>query len=143
MTRLAFGSRRCRGTAAGGGGAHAGWVHTSDQQAGDTDEQAIQIDDVDDGGRKHWDNNAGCCGFLFEATWQAIQARHAGTFVTNAYITTDPGITVDVLVDNLNVAGRSFSQAADNGNGTGTDGADNTAAFFTPDLLSLLANPIG
>src|SRR4051794_15247539 len=27
----------------GGGGAHAGWVHTDDQPPGDTDQQAIQI----------------------------------------------------------------------------------------------------
>ena len=189
----------------GGGGAHAGWVHTSDQPAGDTDDQAIQIHvtttgyagvlvhhiyglpaatfpdssfdfkasmlgpslgyprlviQFSDGGNaslrpltwqttwttvagSNWDNNTGGCGFLYETTWTAIQTCHPGTFITNAYITTDPGITVDFLIDNLNVDGKHFSQAADNGNGTGTDGADNTTAFFTPDLLSLLANPLG
>jgi hypothetical protein len=189
----------------GGGGAHAGWVHTDDQPAGDTDQQAIQIHDTttgyagvlvhhvygwptltfpdskfdfksnlvspsslgyprleilfSDGGDaslrpltwqqtwttvagNNWDNNHRGCGFLFGVTWQAIQACHPGTFITNAYITTDPGIEVDFLIDNLTVAGRNFSRAADNGNGTGTDGADNTTATFTPDLLSLLANPV-
>lgn len=178
----------------GGGGAHAGWLHTSDQPPGDTDQQAIQIHDTtapsgyagvlvhhvygiptasfpnskfdfksnvaspsslgyprlvilfSDGGDAslrpltwqqtwttvqdpNWDNNHGGCGFLFEATWQQIQACHPGTFVTNAYITTDPGIDVTFLIDNLVVDGKSFSSASDNGNG------DNTTAFFTPDLL--------
>jgi hypothetical protein len=90
----------------------------------------------------NWDNNAGGCGFRFETTWQMIQACHPGTFITNEYITTDPGIEVDFLIDNLETAGKTFSSASDNGNGSGSDGADNTTAFFTPDLGSLLANPI-
>lgn len=189
----------------GGGGAHAGWVHTDDQPPGDTDQQAMQVYDTttgyagilvhhvygiptadfpnstfdfksnllspsslgyprlviqfSDGGNAslrpltwqqtwttvadpNWDNNAGGCGFLYETTWNAIQACHAGTFVTNAYVTTDPGIEVMFLIDNLQVGGKTFSSASDNGNGSGTDGADNTTATFTPDLLSLLANPI-
>lgn len=90
----------------------------------------------------NWDNNAGGCGFRFEVTWQAIQTCHPGTFITNEYITTDPGIDVDFLIDDLATAGKTWSSASDNGDGSGTDGADNTTAFFTPDLLSLLANPI-
>ena len=176
----------------GGGGAHAGWVHTSDQPPGDTDQQAIQIHDTtsgyagvlvhhvygtptatfpnskfdfksnlaspsslgyprlvirfSDGGNAslrplswqqnwttvqdpNWDNNAGGCGFLFETTWQQIQACHPGTFVTNAYITTDPGIDVTFLIDNLSIDGKTFSNASDNGNG------DNTTATDTPALL--------
>lgn len=183
----------------GGGGAHAGWVHTDDQPPGDTDQQAIRIHDTttgyagvlvhhvygtptasfpnssfdfksnlvspsslgyprlvilfSDGGDAslrpltwqqtwttvadpNWDNNHGGCGFRFETTWQAIQACHPGTFVTNAYITTDPGIEVDFLIDNLNVAGKRFSSASDNGNG------DNTTSFFTPDLATLLSMPL-
>jgi hypothetical protein len=176
----------------GGGGAHAGWVHTDDQPPGDTDQQAMHIHDTatgyagvlvhhvygmptatypnskfdfksvngagpslgyprlviqfSDGGRAelrplfwlqtwstvadpNWDNNGGTCGFVFETTWNIIQTCHAGTFVTNAYITTDPGIPVDFLIDNLETAGKSWSSASDNGNG------DNATAFFTPDLL--------
>jgi hypothetical protein len=185
----------------GGGGAHAGWVHTDDQPPGDTDQQAMQIFDTtdpngyagvlvhhvygiptatfpnstfdfksnlaspsslgyprleilfSDGGDAslrpltwqqtwstvadpNWDNNHGGCGFLFEVSWQQIQNCHPGTFVTNAYITTDPGIDVMFLIDNLYVDGKRFSNAGDNSNG------DNTTATFTPDLLSLLANPI-
>jgi hypothetical protein len=62
--------------------------------------------------------------------------------VTNEYITTDPGLPNDFRIDNLETAGKVFSNASDNGDGTGTDGADNTTAFYTPDLLSLLANPL-
>ncbi len=178
----------------GGGGAHAGWVHTNDQPPGDTDQQAIQIHDstspngyagvlvhhvygiptasfpnskfdfksnlispsslgyprlvvlFSDGGNAslrpltwqqnwttvadpNWDNNAGGCGFRFEVTWQDIQACHPATFVTNAYITTDSGIDVTFLIDNLEVAGKTFSSASDNSNG------DNTTATFTPSLL--------
>jgi len=39
----------------------------------------------------------------------------------------------------LATAGKTFSNASDNGDGSGTDGADNTTAFYTPDLLSLLS----
>jgi hypothetical protein len=84
----------------------------------------------------NWDNNIGGCGFLFETTWQQIQACHPGTFVTNAYVVTDPGIEVTFLIDNLDVAGKTFSNASDNSNG------DNTTATFTPDLASLLSNPL-
>lgn len=86
----------------------------------------------------NWDNNAGGCGFRYETTWQAIQACHPGTFITNEYITTDPGIDVDFLIDDLTTAGKTWSSASDNGG----DGADNTTATFTPDLATLLANPI-
>jgi hypothetical protein len=178
----------------GGGGAHAGWLHTADQPPGDTDQQAIQIHDTtaatgyagvlvhhvygiptasfpnsmfdfksnlaspsslgyprlviifSDGGNAslrpltwqqswstvqdpNWDNNSGGCGFRFQQTWQQIQDCHPGTFVTNAYITTDPGIEVTFLIDNLEVDGKNFSNAGDNING------DNTTATFTPSLL--------
>jgi hypothetical protein len=86
----------------------------------------------------NWDNNGGTCGFLFETTWNAVQACHVGTFIVNEYITTDPGLPNDFLIDNLETAGKTFSSASDNGNGSGNDGADNTTAYFTPDLLSLL-----
>jgi hypothetical protein len=86
----------------------------------------------------NWDSNGGACGFAYETTWQTVQACHPLTFVTNEYITTDPGIDVDFLIDNLQTAGKNFSSASDNGG----DGADNTTATFTPDLDALLANPI-
>jgi hypothetical protein len=77
----------------------------------------------------NWDNNAGGCGFLFQTTWQAIQNCHPGTFVTNAFVTTDPGIDVTFLLDNLTVDGKRFTSAKDNADG------DNTTATDTPDLL--------
>lgn len=86
----------------------------------------------------NWDNNGGVCGFVYETTWQTVQACHPGTFITNEYITTDPGIDVDFLIDDLTTAGKTWSSASDNGG----DGADNTTATFTPDLDALLANPI-
>lgn len=84
----------------------------------------------------NWDNNGGTCGFRYETTWEEVQACHVGTFITNAYITTDPGIDVTFYVDNLTVDGKNFSRAADNGNG------DNEPAFFTPELLPFLTNPL-
>src|SRR5215210_5310864 len=84
----------------------------------------------------NWDNNGGTCGFLFQTSWNTVQACHAGTFVTNAYMTTDPGIDVTFLIDNLSVAGKNFSSASDNGNG------DNTTATFTPELLQYLSVPL-
>jgi hypothetical protein len=63
-----------------------------------------------------WDNNGGTCGFRYETTWNEVQACHAGTFVTDVYIATDPyGLTY--WIDNLTTAGKNWSQAADNGNG--------------------------
>jgi hypothetical protein len=80
----------------------------------------------------NWDNNTGGCGFRFEQTWQQIQACHPGTFVTNAFITTDPGIDVTFLIDNLEVDGKDFSNAGDNSKG------DNTTATDTPELVPTL-----
>ncbi len=63
----------------------------------------------------NWDNNGGTCGFLYETTWETVQACHAGTFVTDVYIATDPyGFTY--WIDNLNTAGKVWNEAADNGN---------------------------
>jgi hypothetical protein len=183
----------------GGGGAHAGWVHTDDQPPGDTDGQAIHIHVTptgyagvlvhhvygmptstypnskfdfksnlvsasslgyprlvilfSDGGRgelrpltwqpnwttvqdPYWDNGGGLCGYNFQVTWQHIQACHPGTIVTNAYITTDPGIEVDFWIDNLETAGKRWTSASDNGNG------DNSTATFTPDLLPAFLPPL-
>lgn len=90
----------------------------------------------------NWDNNGGVCGYLYEQNWNTVQACHPGTYVTNEYITTDPGLPNDFRIDNLETAGKTFSNASDNGDGTGTDGADNTTAFYTPDLLTLLTTPL-
>lgn len=84
----------------------------------------------------NWDSNGGTCPFLFETTWQTIQGCHVGTFVTNAFITTDPGIDVTFYIDNLTVDGKTFSSASDNGNG------NNEPADFTPELLPFLSTPL-
>jgi hypothetical protein len=64
----------------------------------------------------NWDNNGGTCGFVYETTWENVQSCHAGTFITDVYIATDPyGLTY--WIDNLTTAGKNWSQAADNGNG--------------------------
>lgn len=84
----------------------------------------------------YWDSHGGTCGFLFQTTWNVIQACHAGTSVTNAFVTTDPGIDVTFWIDNLFVGGQHFSHASDNSNG------DNETAVFTPDLLALLGDPL-
>jgi hypothetical protein len=64
----------------------------------------------------NWDNNGGTCGFQFQTTWNAIQACHAGTVVTDVFLVADPyGHTH--WIDNLNTAGKTWSQAADNGRG--------------------------
>lgn len=161
-----------------GGGAHADWLHTEDQPAGDTDAQGIRIVDTttgyagidvkhaeglptesyppssfdfkasmpgpslgyprlvyvfNDGGNaslrpltwtadwqtvsdNNWDNNAGGCGPRYQQTWQQIQACHPGTIVTSIFFTTDPGIDVRFLVDNLTTAGARISNASDNSN---------------------------
>jgi len=64
----------------------------------------------------NWDNNQGGCGFLFQATWNAIQACHPGTFVTDVFLVADPYDRTH-WIDNLNTAGKTWSQAADNGRG--------------------------
>jgi hypothetical protein len=61
---------------------------------------------------------------------------------SGSLISNPAAIDVDFLIDNLETAGKNFSSASDNGDGNGTDGADNTTATFTPDLAMLLANPI-
>jgi hypothetical protein len=62
----------------------------------------------------NWDNNSGGCGYRFQRTWSEIQACHPGTTVTSIFSTTDPGIPVEFLVDNLDTAGKNISNASDN-----------------------------
>lgn len=86
----------------------------------------------------NWDNHGGipACTFLYETTWQDVQDCHPGTFITNAYVTTDPGVDVTFYIDNLNVDGKHFSSASDNANG------NNDPAYYTPDLLPFLTTPL-
>lgn len=87
----------------------------------------------------NWDNHGGAtpsCLFMYETTWPDVQSCHPGTFITNAYITTDPGIDVTFYIDNLMVDGKTFSSASDNGNG------NNDPADYTPDLLPFLTTPL-
>lgn len=69
-------------------------------------------------GDPNWDNNGGSCGYEFERPWNEIQQCHAGTVVTDVYLTTDPyGLTY--WIDNLMTAGKTWNEAADNGGATG------------------------
>lgn len=57
-----------------------------------------------------WDNNGGTCGFVYDTTWTAVLACHAGTTITGMTVINDsgwmypPAGTV-VLVDNIRVNG--------------------------------------
>jgi hypothetical protein len=54
----------------------------------------------------NWDNRGGSCGaFLFQTTWQIVQSCHAGTYVVEEYLTTDPGKPNVFLIDELHTSG--------------------------------------
>jgi hypothetical protein len=70
------------------------------------------------GGDNNWDNNGGTCGFLFQATYDAVRACHAGTTVTSAYVVSDSGYAYPEgyvhYIDNLQYDGATISRPSDN-----------------------------
>jgi hypothetical protein len=78
-----------------------------------------------------WDIHSASCPFMYHQKWSVAQSCHAGDTVSYVFLVADP-YGIYHLIDDMKVDGKTFSNAADNGNG------DNTAAGPTASEPSLL-----
>jgi hypothetical protein len=96
------------------------------------------VSDVGNYPNAAWDTMGGApCGFLYNVTWTAIQACFAGDTVLTVYITADP-YGIYHLIDDIEVNGKLFSSASDNGNGNN----DSAGPDATTDLSLLPPLPL-
>jgi len=91
-----------------------------------------QVSDVDTFPNSAWDVMGGPCIFRYNVTWSIVQSCFTGDTVLSVYLTTDP-YNIYHLIDDLEVNGKRFSSASDNGNGT--NAAAGPDATTDPSLL--------
>jgi hypothetical protein len=97
--------------------------------------------DTDQYPNSGWDVRSASCPNAYHVLWPVAQACHAGEFVRSAYITTDP-YGIYHVIDDIEVNGKRFSSASDNGNGLNAPaGPDATTdASLLPPLTLLPAS---
>jgi hypothetical protein len=91
-----------------------------------------QVSDVDTFPNSPWDVMSGPCIFRYNVTWSIVQSCFTGDTVLSVYLTTDP-YNIYHLIDDLEVNGKRFSSASDNGNGK--NAAAGPDATTDPSLL--------
>jgi hypothetical protein len=85
-----------------------------------------------------WDVMGGPCGFQYNVHWSDVQTCFVGDTTLAVFLVADP-YGIYHLIDDINVDGKAFSSAADNGNGN-NDPAGPTATT-DPSLLPPLLFP--
>ena len=107
-----------------------------------------QVSDVSDYPNSGWDEHYNChvvngslvCTYGYHQKWNVVQADHAGDTVLAVFLVADP-YGIYHLIDDINVDGKTFSSASDNGNGQNDPaGPDPTT---DPSLLPPLGLPFG
>jgi hypothetical protein len=71
---------------------------------------------TDDYPNSGWDIHSATCPFLYHQTWTVAQGCHATETVLSVYIVAD-AYGIYHLIDDINVDGKTFSSASDNGGG--------------------------
>jgi hypothetical protein len=101
-----------------------------------------QVSDQTNYPNSAWDTMGGApCGFSYNVTWPAVQGCFAGDTVLSVYIVADP-YNIYHLIDDIQVNGKTFSSASDNGNGNNsTAGPDATTDTSLLPPLFLLTTP--
>jgi hypothetical protein len=74
------------------------------------------VSDLDDYPNSGWDIHSASCPYLYHQMWNVAQTCHAGETVLSVYIVAD-AYGIYHLIDDIEVAGKTFSSASDNGNG--------------------------
>lgn len=90
------------------------------------------VSDVDNYPNSGWDIHSASCPFIYNGTWGQAQTCHAGEYVSTVFLTTDP-YGIYHLIDDIEVNGKLFSSASDNGNGNNTSAGPD--ATTDPSLL--------
>jgi len=92
-----------------------------------------EVSDVGNYPNAAWDTMGGApCGFLYNVLWSTVQACFAGDTTLAVYLTTD-AYGIYHLIDDINVNGKMFSSASDNGNGSNDPAGPD--ATLDPSLL--------
>ncbi len=74
------------------------------------------VDGLTLSGNAGWDNNGGTCGFVYNTSWAAVLACHAGTSITSIFLVNDSGWLHDpeqVILDGANINGIPFGATKD------------------------------
>jgi hypothetical protein len=79
-----------------------------------------------------WDVMGGPCVFRYNVAWSVVQSCFAGHTTLSVYIVAD-AYGIYHLIDDITVNGKTFSKAADNGNGDNTPAGPD--ATLDPSLL--------
>ena len=87
-----------------------------------------------------WDVMGGPCVFLYNVTWPVVQSCFTGHTTLSVYLIAD-AYGIYHLIDDITVNGKTFSRAADNGNGNNTTAGPTatTDPSLLPPILVLAA----
>jgi hypothetical protein len=95
-----------------------------------------QVSDVDTYPNSAWDVMGGPCGFMYNVHWPTVQGCFTGHTVLSVFIVAD-AYGIYHLIDDIEVNGKTFSSASDNGNGKNDPAGPD--ATTDPSLLPPLA----
>jgi hypothetical protein len=98
-----------------------------------------QVSDVSDYPNSGWDIHSATCPFMYHKKWSVAQSCHAGDTVSSVFLVADP-YGIFHLIDDLNVDGKTFTSAADNGQGNNDPAGPATSepSLIPPSMLALL-----
>lgn len=97
-----------------------------------------QVSDTSDYPNSGWDVHSATCAFLYHQQWSVAQTCHAGDTVSSVFLVAD-AYGIYHLIDDINVDGKTFSSASDNGGGNNDPAGP--AATTDPSLLPPLVFP--
>jgi hypothetical protein len=98
-----------------------------------------QVSDVSDYPNSGWDIHSKTCPFAYHQKWSFAQSCHNGDTVSTVFLVADP-YGIFHLIDDLNVDGKTFTSASDNGQGNNDPAgpATSEASLIPPSMLALL-----
>jgi hypothetical protein len=96
------------------------------------------VSDVADYPDSGWDIHSATCPFLYHQKWKVAQSCHADDTVSAVFLVADP-YGINHLIDDINIDGKTFSDAANNSNGDNNPAGP--AATTDPSLLPPLIFP--
>ena len=97
------------------------------------------VSDVDNYPNSGWDVRGGSCGFLYNVTWNVVQGCFATNSTLSVYIVAD-AYGIYHLIDDIEVHGKRFSSASDNGGGNNDSAGplETTDPGLLPPVLTLV-----
>jgi hypothetical protein len=97
-----------------------------------------EVSDVSDPGNSGWDIHSKSCGFMYHKSWSVAQSCHTLDAVSFVFLVAD-AYGIHHLIDDINVDGKAFTDAADNSYGNNEPAGP--TATTDPSLLPPLLFP--